>query len=84
MPELARFYGIIIRMFLIDREHPPRHIHIKYGDHEAVMSLTTLELIDGKLPSKCFQLVREWAELHQAELIEIWDTQKFHPVQPLE
>jgi Domain of unknown function (DUF4160) len=84
MPELARFYGIIIRMFLIDREHPPRHIHIKYGDHEAVMSLDTLELIDGKLPNKCFQLVREWAELHQAELIEIWDTQKFHRVQPLE
>ncbi|ADL55743.1 DUF4160 domain-containing protein [Gallionella capsiferriformans] len=84
MPELARFYGIIIRMFLIDREHPPRHIHIKYGDHEAVMSLNTLELIDGKLPNKCFQLVREWAELHQAELIEIWDTQKFHRVQPLE
>lgn len=84
MPELARFYGIIIRMFLIDREHPPRHIHIKYGDHEAVMSLNSLELIDGKLPNKCFQLVREWAELHQAELIEIWDTQKFHRVQPLE
>ncbi|MFA6201559.1 MAG: DUF4160 domain-containing protein [Gallionella sp.] len=84
MPELARFYGIIIRMFLIDQEHPPRHIHIKYGDHEAVMSLNTLELIDGKLPNKCFQLVREWAELHQAELIEIWDTQKFHRVQPLE
>lgn len=84
MPELARFYGIIIRMFLIDREYPPRPIHIKYGDHEAVMSLNTLELIDGKLPNKCFQLVREWAELHQAELIEIWDTQKFHRVQPLE
>ncbi len=84
MPELARFYGIIIRMFLIDREHPPRHIHIKYGEYEAVMSLTSLELIDGKLPNKCLQLVREWAELHQAELIEIWDTQKFHPVQPLE
>jgi hypothetical protein len=36
------------------------------------------------LPNKCFQLVHEWAELHQAELIEIWDTQQFHPVQPLE
>ncbi len=84
MPELARFYGIIIRMFLIDREHPPRHIHIKYGEYEAVMSLTNLELIDGKLPNKCFQLAREWAELHQTELIEIWDTQNFHPVAPLE
>lgn len=84
MPELARFYGIIIRMFLIDREHPPRHIHIKYGEHEAVMNLETLELIDGKLPRKCLQLAQEWAALHQTELIEIWDTQKFHPVAPLE
>lgn len=84
MPELARFYGIIIRMFLIDREHPPRHIHIKYGEHEAVMSLVTLSLIEGKLPNKCLQMVREWAELHQSELIEIWDTQQFHPVEPLE
>lgn len=84
MPELARFYGIIIRMFLIDREHPPRHIHIKYGEHEAVMSLEKMELIDGKLPRKCLQLVQEWVDLHQAELIEIWDTQNFHPVAPLE
>jgi hypothetical protein len=44
MPEISRFYGIIIRMFLIDREHPPRHIHIKYGEHEAVMELTTCTL----------------------------------------
>ena len=35
MPEIVRFYGIIIRMFSIDREHPPRHIHIKYNEYEA-------------------------------------------------
>ncbi len=35
MPEIGRFYGIIIGMFLIDREHPPRHIHIKYGIDES-------------------------------------------------
>lgn len=84
MPELARFYGIIIRMFLIDREHPPRHVHIKYGEHQAVMDLVSLDLIEGRLPNKCFALVREWAEIHQTELIEIWDTQNFHPVEPLE
>ena len=71
-------------MFLIDREHPPRHIHIKYGEHEAVMKLMNLNIIDGSLPKKCRQLVREWAELHQEELIEIWDTQKFHAISPLE
>jgi hypothetical protein len=84
MPEICRFYGIIIRMFLIDREHPPRHIHIKYGEHEAVMELVNLNIIDGSLPKKCRQLVREWAELHQDELIEMRDSQKFHTVAPLE
>lgn len=84
MPEICRFYGIVIRMFLIDREHPPPHIHIKYGDHQAVMELKNLNLIDGHLPRKCRQLVREWGELHQDELIDMWTTQDFHPIQPLE
>ena len=44
MPEICRFYRIIIRMHLIDKEHPPRHIHIKYGEHEAVMELIKLEI----------------------------------------
>ena len=76
MPEICRFYGIIIRMYLIDKEHPPCHIHIKYGDYVAVMELN--------IPSKCRQLVREWAELHQRELIEMWNTQNFHTISPLE
>lgn len=84
MPEISRFYGIIIRMFLIDREHPPKHIHIKYGEHEAVMDLINLNIVEGRVPKRCCQLVREWAELHQDELIEMWDTQNFHRIEPLE
>ena len=70
-------------MYLIDREHPPRHIHIKYGEYEAVMELEKLEIIDGSIPKKCHQLVKEWAEAHRLELIKMWDTQKFHPIEPL-
>lgn len=84
MPEICRFYGIIIRMYLIDREHPPHPIHIKYGEHEAVMELINFNIIDGAIPKKCRQLVREWAELHQDELIEMWDRQNFHTIAPLE
>jgi hypothetical protein len=84
MPEICRFYGIIIRMFLIDREHPPRHIHIKYGDDEAVMELDELNIVEGHIPKRCRQLVREWAELHQIELIDMWETQNFHRISPLE
>ena len=84
MPEICRFYGIIIRMFLIDREHPPPHFHIKYGEHIAVMELHELNLIEGHLPKRCRQMVRDWAEAHQDELLEMWKTQKFWRLPPLE
>jgi hypothetical protein len=83
MPEISRFYGILIRMYLIDREHPPRHIHIKYNDYEAVMLLETLELIEGELPKRCFKLVKKWSKKHQNELISMWDSQEFHQIEPL-
>lgn len=84
MPEISRFYGIAIRMYLIDREHPPPHIHIKYGEYEAVMELTNLNIIEGSIPKRCRQLVREWAELHQDELITMWKTQNFYSIKPLD
>jgi hypothetical protein len=84
MPEISRFYGIIIRMYVIDKEHLPQHIHIKYGEYEAVMELENLNIVQGTVPKKCRQLVREWAEIHQAELIEMWETQNFHKISPLE
>jgi hypothetical protein len=71
-------------MYLIDNEHPPPHIHIKYGEYEAVMELRNLNIIDGGIPKKCRQLVREWAELHQNELLEMWETQNFSRIAPLE
>jgi hypothetical protein len=48
------------------------------------MELMNLNVIEGSLPKKCRQLVREWAEIHQEELIEMWDTQNFHKIEPLE
>lgn len=84
MPEISRFYGIIVRMFSIDSEHPPKHIHIKYGEYEAVMELENLNIIDGCLPKTARSLVRKWAEDHQEELKEIWETQNFHKISPLE
>ncbi len=54
----------------------PKHIHIKYNEHEAV--------IKGSLPKKARILVREWAEIYQNELLEMWDSQNFHKIKPLE
>lgn len=71
MPEIARFYGIIIRMYY--RDHHPPHFHASYGEYIAEFSLQTMEVIDGKLPSRAMVLVLEWASLHRAELMEDWE-----------
>jgi hypothetical protein len=68
MPELARFYGIVIQMYFGD--HPPPHFHAIYGGHKAVVDIETLALMDGELPARARGLVIEWATLHQDELRE--------------
>ena len=50
MPEICRFYGLIIRLYLIDPEHPPRHIHIKYGEYEAVIEFINLSIVMEVFP----------------------------------
>jgi hypothetical protein len=70
MPELCRFYGIIIRMFWAD--HPPPHFHAIYGEYEAVIDILTAEIIRGQLPRRAHSLVAEWINLHHDELLEAW------------
>lgn len=84
MPELARFYGIIIRMYFMGSEHQPPHFHAIYGENVGEYDIKSLELIDGYLPNKAQSLVLEWAGLHQKELLEIWNTQQFKKLEPLE
>ncbi len=74
MPELCRFYGIIIRLYFDD--HAPPHFHASYGGDEAVVAIETLAVIHGNLPSRAQSLVREWALLHQVELREAWKKAK--------
>jgi hypothetical protein len=81
MPEVARFYGIIIKLFFGD--HPPPHFHAVYGEYLGVFDIKTLELIEGDLPARAKKLVLEWAELHQSELLNMWDTQEFRKLPPL-
>ena len=76
MPELARFYGIIIRIFFAD--HPPPHIHAYYGSHEALISLRDLSILAGSLPSRALGLVVEWAHLHREELHDAWERASTH------
>ena len=71
MPELSRFYGIIIRMHFGD--HAPPHFHALYGDHEALVGIDSLAILKGELPPRARGLVVEWASLHQADLRAAWN-----------
>lgn len=69
MPEISRFYGIIIQMFY--RDHNPPHFHVQYGDYKAIINITN-ELIEGNMPKRALKLVFEWMEIHKEELLENW------------
>jgi hypothetical protein len=71
MPTISTFYGIVVRMYWND--HAPPHFHAVYGDDEAKLKIRTLEVIEGSLPNRALALVLEWAQQHQAELMEDWN-----------
>lgn len=84
MPVLSRFYGIIIRMYFLQNEHNPPHIHAIYGDDVAAIDIQTNKVIEGALPRKAMELVTEWITIYQKDLMEIWETQNFKKLPPLE
>ncbi len=84
MPVLSRFYGIIIRMYFIQAEHNPPHVHAIYGEDVAEVAIKTGEVLDGHLPPKALSMVREWIEINKEDLLSIWDTQEFRSLNPLE
>ena len=79
MPEVSRFYGIVIRMYFAD--HPPAHFHAEYGEYEALVTIAETRIIAGDLPHRAFNLVQEWAALHQQELQALWE--RASQLQPL-
>lgn len=81
MPEISRFFGIVIRMLADD--HAPPHFHATHGDH--AISVTIADgLVTGRFPKRALRLVLEWHDLHQAELAENWERlQSGRPVEPI-
>ncbi|MBN1932062.1 MAG: DUF4160 domain-containing protein [Desulfobacterales bacterium] len=82
MPEIARFYGIIIKLFFGD--HPPPHFHAVYGEYIGLFNIDTLEMIEGDLPNRAKKLVVEWANINKKELKHMWEAQEFRKLPPLE
>jgi hypothetical protein len=86
MPEISRFFGIVVRMFY--KDHEPAHFHAGYGEHEALIEIETLAVLRGKLPGRALALVLEWAALHRQELKSDWERARrgelLQPISPLE
>ena len=81
MPEVTRFYGIVVKFFFGD--HPPPHFHVVYGEYNALFNIETVEMIEGDLPNRANKMVIEWATQYQNELLELWQTQQFNKLPPL-
>jgi len=82
MPIIARFYGIVIKMYF--KEHGVAHFHAIYGEFNGVFTVEPLEMIEGDLPNRAERLVKEWGQLYQRELLEMWRTQQFRQLPGLE
>jgi len=87
MPEISRFYGLIIYMYA--KDHKPPHFHAKYAEFWAEISIITGEIIEGSLPNRALRLIAEWIELHKSELLENWnesikENPNFKLIEPLD
>jgi hypothetical protein len=86
VPEISRFFGIVITMHYND--HPPPHFHARYGAHKALVAIDDLTVLRGSLPPRVYGLVVEWAFRHRGELMDDWclarDQEPLGKIQPLE
>jgi len=83
MPEICRFYGIVIKMFFKPKEHDPAHIHAIFDEYVGIFDIRTSEMMLGDLPPKAIMHVQEWLRINRDSLMEMWDSQKLHKLSPL-
>ena len=86
MPEISRFFGIVVQMYYAD--HDPPHFHVRYAGQKALISIENLAVLRGALSSRALGLVTEWAALHREELMQDWILARaeaqLNPIAPLE
>ncbi|MDX2083222.1 MAG: DUF4160 domain-containing protein [Rickettsiales bacterium] len=86
MPEISRFFGIVIKMYFDD--HNPPHFHAKYANYKASICIKDFKILEGFLHPKTHSLVIEWASIHQKELLANWEklqkSNAFEKIKPLE
>ena len=84
MPVIARFFGIVVKMYFSQSEHGVPHFHALYGEYNAVFDIRTLEMLEGDLPARAQRLVSEWGVQYQQELLRMWDSNEFKQLPGLE
>lgn len=70
MPELSRFFGIVIYMYFDD--HTPPHFHAKHNEDNVVIGIESLDVLEGSIGARELRLIRKWARDHKEELLEAW------------
>ena len=83
MPTISSFYGIIIVMYLRNKEHNPPHIHAITQDFDSPFLIANGEIMEGELPDKAKAMVKEFILKYQKELEEMWETEQYKKLPPL-
>jgi hypothetical protein len=88
MPVISMFYGLLVSMYYMDnKQHNLPHVHVRYGEEEAVFSIPEGDMIDGILTKRKRKLVEAWIEIHQEDLMADWSLavigEKVFPIEPL-
>ena len=86
MPEISRFYGIVVRMYYND--HAPPHLHAEYAGKEALLDIERLDVLRGRIARRALTMLLEWASLHRDELENDWNRMRAgmppQPIDPLD
>jgi hypothetical protein len=86
MPEICRFFGIVITIYADD--HNPPHFHARYGDYRSMIDIVTGDIFEGEMPKKSLRLLQAWCEIHRDELMRNWqegqkENPNFFKIEPL-
>ena len=84
MPVISRFKGVILRMYLRQKEHNPPHIHAQYGETVGLFSIENGEMFEGDLEKKMRSFVTNFVLYYKEQLMEMWEKQEFSVLNPIE
>lgn len=84
MPVISRFYGMIVKMYFRQKEHNPPHIHVIDGEKAGTFNLCDGEMSEGDIHSKEQEMIKRYVMYYKHELLQMWETQEFRKLEPIE